>query len=466
MADYDFDVAVIGAGPGGYVAAIRAAQLGFKTVCIEKRKTLGGTCLNVGCIPSKALLQSTEHLDFIQHHALEHGIEGTESKADFTKMQTRKDKVVEGLVGGVAALFKRYGIERVEGSAAFVDSHRLDIKNGDQTSSLTAAKFILAMGSEPIELPFLPFDEKQVLSSTGALFLPKPPSKMLVIGAGVIGVELASVYKRLGTQIEVIEMLEKICPAMDDAISKNLLQVLKKQGLSFFLGAKVLKGKVDEKGVVLDVEYEGKPVQFKGDAVLVAVGRRPNAKGVGLEQIGIELSPKGFVPVNGNFQTAQPHIYAIGDIVDGVMLAHRASEEGIAVAEIMAGLHPHVNYLAVPNVIYTNPEVAAVGLTEQEAKELGRELLTATCQFRGNARARCMGDMEGLVKVIGDKATGRLLGMHIIGPHASELIGEGVMAMESKMTLEEIGRSSHAHPTLCEAIKEVCLLALSKPLHY
>ena len=456
-----YDVAVIGAGPGGYVAAIRAAQLGLKTVCIEKGKTLGGTCLNVGCIPSKALLQSSEQYEWFANQAPDHGIASKGLTVDFKQMMDRKGEVVDNLVQGVAGLFKRNQITRIEGEAQLISPTQIKIGN----EQIEAKNIILATGSEPIELPFMPFDEKVIISSTGALILPKIPKKMILIGAGVIGVELASVYRRLGTKVTIIEMLDRVCPGMDLAVSRALYKIFKKQGLIFHLSAQVTAAEVSKNKVTVTFTQKDESQTIEADVVLVGVGRRPYSKGLNLEKLDIALDSKGLVSVNGNFQTIHSNIYAIGDLIEGPMLAHRASEEGVAVAEIIAGKTPHVNYMAIPNVIYTHPEVASLGLTEEEAKELGIEILTGTYQFRGNARARCAGDLEGFVKVIGDKKTHRLLGMHIVGPHASEMIGEGVIAMEKRATLEDIGHASQAHPTLSEAIKEAALAAFDKPIH-
>lgn len=443
----EFDIAVIGAGPGGYVAALHAAHLGFKTVCIDKGDELGGTCLNVGCIPSKALLQSSEHFAFLQEKAKEHGIEADGLRHNFPQMMKRKAEVVQGLVKGIAFLFQRASVAYIKGEAKFVSPHEIAV--GKQT--VKAKNIIIATGSEPIELPFLPFDEKQILSSTGALSLPKVPKSMIVIGAGVIGVELASVYQRLGATVTIVEMLDHICPAMDGAISKALLSILKKQGLTFHLSTQVKSAEKKGNEVVLTLAPNG---TLSGEKVLVAVGRRPFTRNLGLKEIGIETDQKGFIPVDGNFRTKHPHIYAIGDVVEGVMLAHRASDEGVVVVDLIAGKIAQINYLAIPNVIYTHPEVASLGFTEEEAKALKIEIVVGTAQFKANARARCSGDTEGLVKVIGEKQTNRLIGMHIVGPHASEMIGEGVMAIEKKMTIKEIAYASHAHPTLSESIKE------------
>lgn len=457
-----YDIVVIGSGPGGYVAAIRAAQLGFKTACIEKEQTLGGTCLNVGCIPSKALLYSSEEYQFIQKHAKDHGIEVSDVKVDFSQMMKRKTGVVSSLVHGVAGLFKKNQIEWVKGTAKLLSGNEIQVGK----EKIHAKNIILATGSQSISLPFLPFDEKIVISSTGALSLPEIPKKLIVIGAGVIGVELASVYSRLGTEVVIVEMLDRICPAMDTSMSKGLLQILKKQGLQFYLSAKVIGGEIKKKGVSLQVVHEEKNLNLEADHVLVAVGRRPYSEGLGLQEAGIRISNKGFVEVNQNFQTSLPSVYAIGDLIEGVMLAHRASEEGVAVVEQLAGLRPHVNYLAIPNVIYTDPEVASVGLTEQETKEAGLKPLVGSCLFRANSRARCMDHTDGVVKIIGDAHSGRLVGMHILGPQASEMIGEGMIAIEKKATVADIAYAPHAHPTLSESIKEAALNALGYAIHF
>lgn len=461
MANKKYDVVVIGSGPGGYVAAIRAAQLGFKTACIEKYPSLGGTCLNVGCIPSKALLQSSEYYNLLKADGKIHGIECNGIKHNFKTMMKRKSEVVDGLTGSIALLFQKNKIDRIEGSASFIDTHTVEV-NGEKIES---ENFIIATGSKPIELPFLPFDEKVIVSSTGALVLKKVPKKMLIIGAGVIGVELASVYNRLGCDVTIVEMLDKVCPTMDQSVCKSLLDIYTKQGLKFYLNGKVTSGKATSKGATITFTHDGKEHIHKVDVVMVAVGRRPYTDGLGLEKIGIEKDKRGFVPVDAQFRTTQANIFAVGDIVDGPMLAHRASEEGVAAVDVLAGQDTHVNYMAIPNVIYTHPEVASVGLTEEEAKDMGLKPVNGTFYFRNNPRARCSHDTDGLVKVIGDSASGRLIGMHIVGPHASELIGEGVMAIEKKATLEDLARASHAHPTLCEAIKDAALAALRRPIH-
>ena len=437
-----FDLIVIGSGPGGYAAAIRAAKLGMKTACVEKQETLGGTCLNVGCIPSKALLQSSEHYFFIKKHAKEHGIDAS-AEVDFSQMQSRKQTVVDGLVQGIKGLFDRNKVVWIRGEASFADKSTIKVKD----KTYTAKNFILATGSEPTPLAGLAFDEKKIVSSTGALALTSVPKKLLVIGAGVIGVELASVYCRLGAAVEIVEMLDRICIGMDKAISKELQRILTRQGIVFHLNTKVDPEKID------------------ADVVLVAVGRRPYTKGLGLDRIGVKQSDRGFVEVDNNYQTTVANIYAIGDIVEGAMLAHRASEEGIAVVDFLGGINSHVNLFAIPNVIYTAPEAAAVGMTEEEAKESGLEIAIGICPMKGNPRARAAGLAEGMVKVIGDKKSGKLIGLHIVCYNASEMIGEGVVALEKGMSLAELAASSHAHPTLSEAIKEAAMVALGRGIH-
>lgn len=455
------DLIVIGSGPAGYVAAIRASQLGLSVAIVEKYSTFGGTCLNVGCIPSKALLQSSEHFAFIEKHADEHGIQLKNATVDFSKMMKRKEEVVASLVGGIEGLLKRNKVKTVQGSARFVSPEEIEV-NGKK---MRAKHFLIATGSKPIELPFLPFDEKVVVSSTGALSLPSVPKKMVVVGAGVIGVELASVYSRLGSEVAIVEMLDRITPAMDNQIGKIFQKILSAQGLTFHLGAQVTDAKVSKKGAELSVRIKGKESTLKADVVLVAIGRKPYSEGLGLEEIGIAKTKQGFIVVDGNFCTNHPNILAVGDIVDGPMLAHRASEEAVAAVESLAGKSSHINYMAIPNVIYTTPEVAAVGLTEEEGKEMGLELITGVFPFKGNARARCVGETEGVVKVIGEKNSGRLLGVHLVGANASEMIGEGVVAIEKRATVRELAYTSHAHPTLSEAIKEAALAACEKPIH-
>jgi len=451
----EFDIVVIGSGPGGYVAAIRAAQLGFKTACIEK-KDLGGTCLNIGCIPSKALLHSTELLAKMNHQAEENGIEFSDLKVNLTKMMERKSKIVSGFTQGIGFLFKKNKITHIQGEARLKSANTISV--GDK--EIKAKNIILATGSEPIDLPFLPIDEKKVLTSTGMLSLDHIPKKLLVIGAGVIGVELGSVYNRLGSEVTFIEFMDRICPTMDRAVSSEYQKILEKQGLSFLLSHKVERAEIGEsvKLVVNDNK------NFEADAVLVAIGRRPCSKNLGLEEIGIETDERGFVKIDGNFQTNVPGVYAIGDLVTGPMLAHKASEEGVVCVERIKGLSSHLEYMAIPNVAYTSPEVASVGLTEERAKELNINFKTASFPFKTNSRAKCVGAEEGFVKILAHES-GRLLGTHIIGEHASELIGEAVLAIEKKLLVSDLADTCHAHPTLSEALKEAALNLTKGALH-
>lgn len=456
----EFDLAVIGSGPGGYVAAIRGAQLGLKVACIEKRKTFGGTCLNVGCIPSKSLLHDSELYEIMEKKGRQHGLEFSSLASNISTMMQRKSGVVKANTDGVAFLFKKNKITSFQGEARLVAPNKIQV--GKET--VQAKNIILATGSEPIELPMLPFDEKKVLSSTGALELEKIPEKMAVIGGGVIGVEIASIYRRLGSDITIIEMLPQICTGLDDALTKAFHDVLIAQGLKIALNTKVASAKIEEQKVTLSLASEHFPT-LEADVVLVAVGRKAASKNLGLEELGIKISASGQVIVNDSFQTNLPNIYAIGDLIDGPMLAHKASEEGVAAAEIIAGEKAHINYLAVPNIIYTSPEVAALGFTEQEAKNAGLDIFTGTCPFKANPRARCIGEPHGFVKVIGDKLSGKLLGMHILGINASELISEGVLAISKGCTVKELAALPNGHPTLSEAVKEACLIALKQSIN-
>lgn len=460
-----FDLAVIGAGPGGYVAAIRAAQLGLRTVCIDKRKELGGTCLNVGCIPSKSLLYSTEVLSRLKNEGDELGISCGQVTANFPQMMARKEKIVKGLTDGIAFLFNKHNISTLQGTAEFVDQHHLKVMSEGKEQIVEARHMLIATGSQTISLPALPIDERQILSSTGALSLKSVPKRLLVIGGGVIGVELASVYNRLGAKVIVIEMLDHLCPMLDQTLSSSLLQILKKQGIEFHLSSQVVTAVVQPDEVILTVNQQDKLVSQQGDAVLVAVGRRPYTESLQLNRAGIQTNQKGFIPVDPFFRTSQSHIFAIGDAIEGTMLAHRASEEGVAVAEFIKGGHPKVDYLAIPNVVYTYPEIATVGLNEQEVQQAGIQPLVGKSYFRGNARGRCTNETEGLVKIVGDKKTGRLLGVHIIGPHASELIAEGMLAMQMKALVKDLAEAPNAHPTLSESLKEAALDALGRAIN-
>lgn len=451
-----YDVIVIGSGPGGYVAAIRCAQLGMKTACIEKGP-LGGTCLNIGCIPSKALLHSSELYYKLSHHMPQHGINVEKASFDFDKMMSRKSSVVTSFNQGIAALFKKNKITHIQGTGQ-LKSPTTVTADGQE---LESTHIILATGSEPISLPFLPIDEKRIVTSTGALSLEQVPRKMLVIGAGVIGVELGSVYQRLGSEVTFVEFLPKICPTMDETISKAFQQILEKQGMTFHLSSKVISAE----GTTLTVEKEGSTTTLEADVILCSIGRRPYTQDLGLENVGITPTDKGFIPINARFQTTVPNIYAIGDIVDGPMLAHKASEEGVAIAEVIAGQNPTIEYLAIPNVVYTDPEVAAVGLTEAEAKALGLTVKTGTFPFKTNSRAKCTGEEEGMVKIVSDAKTDIIVGVHIVGAHASEIIAEAVLVVEKKVTALELANTAHAHPTLSEAVKEAALAVHGRPIH-
>lgn len=456
MAD-EFDVVVIGSGPGGYVAAIRAAQLGLKTACIEKDKALGGTCLNVGCIPSKCLLQSSELYAEIKHNGKMHGIDA-DPKVNFPQMMKRKGEVIQGFNMGIQGLFKKNKVTHIPGTATFKDPQTVTVDGKE----IKGKHFILATGSEPTPLPFLKFDEEKVLSSTGALALKEIPRKMIVVGAGIIGVELGSVYSRLGAEVQFVEFLDRICPTLDAAVSKALEQTLTAQGLTFKLTSKVAGAEVKKEGVYLQIEGGE---TLSADVVLLAIGRRPYTQNLGLDKVGITPNERGFLQIDANFRTSQPHIYAIGDIVDGPMLAHKASDEGYAAAEIIAGKVPTIEYIAIPSVVYTHPEVGAVGLTEEEAKAKKIPIKTAQFPFKANSRARCAGDDFGFVKLIAHKETLTLLGAHIIGPHAGELITEMTLALEKRATAHTLAHLCYPHPTLSEAIKEAALALIDRPIH-
>ncbi|NGX39089.1 MAG: Dihydrolipoyl dehydrogenase [Chlamydiae bacterium] len=458
-----FDVVVIGSGPGGYVAAIRAAQLGLKTACVEK-SALGGTCLNIGCIPSKALLHSSELYAKLSYHYPQHGITVEKAHFDFDKMMERKRNVVSTFNQGIGDLFKKNKIAHFQGIGHLRSPTQIEVR-GDKNIQLETSNCILATGSEPMALPFLPIDEKRVITSTGALSLESVPKRLLVIGAGVIGVELGSVYNRLGSEVTFVEFLSKICPTMDEAISKQFQKILEKQGMRFHLSTKVTGANTDQSPITILAEEEGKEISFEADVVLCCIGRKPHTLDLGLENVGITLDPKGFIPINSRFQTSVPTIYALGDIVDGPMLAHKASEEGVAVAEVIAGENPSIDYLSIPNVVYTDPEVAAVGLTEQEAKTHGFSVKTGTFPFSINSRAQCTAEQEGLVKIVSDEKTDTILGIHILGAHASEIIAEAVVAIEKRVKTLELANMPHAHPTLSEAVKEAALAVHRRALH-
>lgn len=454
-----FDVAVIGSGPGGYVAAIRCAQLGLKTAIVEKYSTLGGTCLNVGCIPSKALLDSSEHFHNAEKTFKEHGIDIEAPKVNFEQMIARKGAVVEQTTKGIQFLMDKNKIEVFEGVGAFEDANTILIK-GKEEQKIEAKNIIIATGSKPVELPFAKFDKERIISSTEALVLKEVPKKLIVIGGGVIGLELGSVYARLGAEVTVVEYLDKIIPTFDAAMGKELMKSLKKLGVKFNLSHKVTE--VSRKGDTVTVKAEnkkGEAVSFEGDYCMVSVGRRPYTDGLNAEAAGVKLTDKGMVEVNDHLQTSVAHIYAIGDVVRGAMLAHKAEEEGTMVAELIAGQKPHIDYNLIPGVVYTWPEVAAVGKTEEQLKEAGIEYKSGQFPMRALGRARASMDTDGLVKILADKKTDEVLGMHIIGPRAADMIAEGVVAMEFRASAEDIARISHAHPTYTEATKEAAMAA-------
>jgi dihydrolipoamide dehydrogenase len=451
-----YDVLVLGGGPGGTAVALRSAQLGKKVVCIDRRPTLGGTCLNIGCIPSKALLDSSELYYLAKHCFARHGIVVGDVKLDLKQMLARKDEVVKSLTNGLAYLFKKNNVRFVQGEGRLTGPGRVEVRPPQgQPQTFEAAAIVLAMGSEPIPLPPVPFDGANIVSSTEALCFPSVPKQLAVIGAGYIGLELGSVWSRLGAKVTVVEFLPNILPFNDKEIASALHKALSRQGLEFHLESKVTG--LDKKGsqLVVRAEREGKKAEFPADKVLVAVGRRPVTKGLGLEPLGIELdSRSGRIAVDDGFKTSVPGIYAIGDLIDGPMLAHKAQEEGVVLAERLAGGKPTFHRDLVPSVIYTAPEVAVVGLTEEQAKERQRTYRVGKFPFKASGRAQALDEIDGFVKVITDEKTDRVLGVHIIGPRASELIAEAVLAMEYSASAEDIARACHAHPTLSEAVGE------------
>ena len=463
-----YDVVVIGSGPGGYVAAIRSAQLGFKTAIVEKYSTLGGTCLNVGCIPSKALLDSSEHFHKATHQFGEHGIKVSKPKIDMTQMMKRKTGVVDQLTGGVAYLMKKNKIDVVNGLGAFKDKNTVVVTAADgKVTELQTKKTIIATGSKPMTIPSIPVDKDRIITSTEALKLTEVPKHMIVIGGGVIGMELGSVYARLGTKITVVEYADSLIPTMDKVLGKELQKVLKKEGFNFNFKTKVTGVSSDGKKVTVKAENaKGEVISIDGDYCLVSIGRKAYTEGLGLEKIGLKTNDRGQVEVNDHLETAVEGVYAIGDVVKGAMLAHKAEEEGVFVAETIAGQKPHINYNLIPGVVYTWPEVSAVGETEEQLKARGVQYKSGSFAFKANGRAIASIDTDGLVKVLADKHTDEILGIHMIGPRAADLIAEGVVAMEYKASAEDIARMSHAHPTFTEAIKEAALAATdNRALH-
>lgn len=463
-----FDVVIIGSGPGGYVSAIRCAQLGFKTAIVEKYNSLGGTCLNVGCIPSKALLSSSHHYAEIAHFA-DHGIEVSgDVKINLEKMIARKQAVVDQTVGGINYLMDKNKITVFNGLGSFVDATHIAVAKADGTSETIEAKYtVIATGSKPSSLPFIKIDKERIITSTEALALKEVPKHLVIIGGGVIGIELGQVYLRLGAQVSVVEFMDRIIPGMDGALSKELTKVLKKQGMKFYVSHKVKS--VERNGDAVTVQAEnakGETITLEGDYSLVSVGRRPYTDGLNADKAGVKISERGQVEVNDHLQTSTPNIYAIGDVVRGAMLAHKAEEEGVMVAEILAGQKPHIDYNLIPGVVYTWPEVAAVGQTEEQLKAAGVAYKSGSFPFKALGRARASADLDGFVKILADEKTDEVLGVHMIGARTADLIAEAVTAMEFKASAEDISRMSHAHPTFAEAVKEAALAATeNRALH-
>jgi dihydrolipoamide dehydrogenase len=454
-----YDVVVIGSGPGGYVCAIRCAQLGLKTALIEKYNSLGGTCLNVGCIPSKALLDSSEHYHQAAHDFKEHGIDLKDLKVNFKQMIERKRGVVEQTVGGIDFLMKKNKIDVIHGLGSFESDTVIKV-SGEKETKIEAKHVVIATGSKPGSLPFIEIDKERIITSTEALELDELPKKMIVIGGGVIGLELGSVYARLGTEVEVIEYMDRIIPTMDSAMSKELMKSMKKLGVKFHMSHQVKEVKRNKKTVTVKADdKKGNEQSFSADYCLVSVGRKPYTEGLGLDKARVEVDDRGRVVVNEHLQTAKSHIYAIGDVVRGAMLAHKAEEEGTMVAELINGEQPHIDYNLIPNVVYTWPEVASVGKTEEQLKEEKHAYKVGSFPFKASGRARASMDTDGVIKVLADKETDEILGVHMCGPRAADMIAEAVVAMEYRATAEDISRMSHAHPTFTEAFREATLAA-------
>jgi dihydrolipoamide dehydrogenase len=461
-----FDVVIIGSGPGGYIAAIRSGQLGLKTALVEKDKELGGTCLNVGCIPSKALLTSSDHFMFVKKEAAKHGIVVDGARADLAKMQERKNKVVKTFNSGVRSLMKTNKVTVLPGFATITAPGKISIKSADgQTQEVEAKNIVIATGSTPMELPFAKFDGKTVVSSTEALEFNEPPKKLIVIGAGAVGLELGSVWNRLGSEVTFLEFLPRIALGFDLELSNLLQRLLTAQGMTFHLEAKVSAVQVDNGRATVTATKDGQELKFDADKVLVSVGRRPFSDGLGAEKVGVEFDEKRRIKVDDHFRTNVEGIYAIGDVIAGPMLAHKAEDEGIACIEIIADKAGHVNYQAIAGIIYTNPELAGVGLTEDQAKEQGIDVRIGKFPFRANSRALCIDDVEGMVKFVAEAKTDRVLGAHILHHAASELIAEAVSVIEFGGSSEDIGRTCHAHPTLSEAVREAALNVEKRALH-
>ena len=459
-----FDVTVIGGGPAGYVCAIRLSQLGLKTACIESRGSLGGTCLNIGCIPSKSLLNMSESFHRAKNFS-DIGIETGEIKLNLEKMMSNKDSSVATLTKGVEFLFKKNKVTYIKGVGSFNEKNEILVKNGKSEMKIKTDKTIISTGSEPLSLPGIDFDEKKILSSTGALNISKLPKKMVVVGGGYIGLEMGSVWSRLGTEVHVIEYLDHITPGLDKEISNEFMKILKKQNIKFELNTKVEKISKNDQGVIIETSNKDAKNKIEADVVLISVGRKPYTDKLNLEKIGVNLDKKGKIKVNKNFETNVKNVYAIGDVINGPMLAHKAEEEGIAVAELIAGQSGHVNYDIIPGVIYTSPEVAYVGKNEEELKEKKVNYKVGKFPFMANSRAKAINEPEGFVKILAESTTDRVLGVHIIGPHAGEMIAEMSVAMEFGASSEDIARTCHAHPTFSEAIKEAALSVDKRQIH-
>lgn len=463
----NYDVVIIGSGPGGYVAAIRCAQLGMKTALIEKYDTLGGTCLNVGCIPSKALLDSSEHYYNAIHNFKQHGIEISDASVNLEQMLKRKDAVVDQTCSGIDYLMNKNKVDVFHGVGSFEDEHTVSVKGEKDTQKLSAKNIIIATGSKPNFFPGMEPDKKRIITSTEALNLPEIPKKLLVIGGGVIGLELGSVYARLGAEVTVVEFMDTIIPTMDHELGKELQKVLKKEGFKFHFKHKVQKVENTGKSVkITALDSKEEEVTFEGDYCLVSVGRKPYTEGLALEKAGVKKDDRNRIETNEHLQTNVPHIYAIGDVVKGAMLAHKASDEGVFVAETIAGQKPHINYNLIPGVVYTWPEVASVGYTEEQLKQMNREYKKGSFPVKALGRARASMDISGFVKILSDRETDEVLGVHIIAPRAADIIAEAVVAMEYRASAEDISRISHAHPTYTEAVKEAALAAFeNQPIH-
>lgn len=463
-----YDVTVIGSGPGGYVAAIRASQLGFKTAIIEKYNVLGGTCLNVGCIPSKAMLDSSEHYHNASSVFDKHGIFISDIKVDLQKMISRKNEVVKQLNGGISYLMKKHKIDVITGTGSFLSNKKIKVIGSVEKKIIESKNIIIASGSKPSTLPGIEIDKTRIITSTEALSLGEIPKHLIIVGAGAIGLEMGSVYKRLGSKVSVVEYMESIVPLMDSTLSKDLLRVLRKQGFEFYLKHKVISAQNKGKNVIVNIQNQkNETIELEGDYCLVATGRKPYTENLDLEKVGIKTDSKGRIEVDAQLQTNVEGIYAIGDVIKGAMLAHKAEEEGVFAAEIIAGQKPHLNYNLIPAVVYTMPEVASVGKTEEQLKSENITYKTGICSLKSNGRAIASGDTDGLVKILADAKSDEILGIHILGARAADIIGEAAVAMEYRASAEDIARICHAHPTYAEALKEAALDAFEKrPLHY